>query len=80
MSCKLCTQACPFGTIYPEMVGFYESPCDYCTDRATEEPPCVTGCVKGAVAWREVSETESDVHIIDEHLAVIGPRWDKEKV
>ena len=81
VSCKLCTQACPFGTIYPEMVSFYESPCDYCTDRTPEEPPpCVSGCVKDAVVWREVSENEADVHIIDEHLAVAGPRWDKEKV
>lgn len=80
VSCKLCTQGCPFGTIYPEMVGFYVSPCDYCTDRAAEEPPCVSGCVRDAITFREVGPEEPDVHIIDEHLAVIAPRWEKEKV
>ena len=80
VSCKLCTQACPFGTIYPEMVGFYVSPCDYCTERTTEEPPCVWGCVRDAINYREVDAAETDMHIIDEHLAVIAPRWEKEKV
>ena len=80
VSCKLCTQACPFGTIYPEMVGFYASPCDYCLGRATEEPPCVSGCVQDAIAFREVKPSEQDMIIIDEHLAVIAPRWEKEKV
>jgi len=80
VSCKLCTQGCPFGTIYPEMVGFYVSPCDYCLDRETEEPPCVSGCVRDAITYREVGPAEPNVHIIDEHLAVIAPRWEKEKV
>ena len=80
VSCKLCTQGCPFGTIYPEMVGFYVSPCDYCLDRKTEEPPCVSGCVRDAITYREVAAAEPNVHIIDEHLAVIAPKWEKEKV
>lgn len=80
VSCKLCTQGCPFGTIYPEMVGFYVSPCDYCIDRETEEPPCVSGCVRDAITYREVVTAEPNVHIIDEHLAVIAPKWEKEKV
>ena len=80
VSCKLCTQGCPFGTIYPEMVGFYVSPCEYCIGRATDEPPCVWGCVHDAIAYRELDDHEQDLHVIDEHLAVIAPKWDKEKV
>jgi Fe-S-cluster-containing dehydrogenase component len=80
VSCKLCTQACPFGTIYPEMVGFYTTPCDYCTGRMAEEPPCVSGCIRNAITYREVDPGEENLHIIDEHLAVIAPRWEKEKV
>ena len=80
VSCKLCTQGCPFGTIYAEMVGFYVSPCDYCLDRKTEEPPCVSGCVRDAITYREVAAAEPNLHIIDEHLAVIAPKWEKEKV
>ena len=80
MSCKLCTQACPFGTIYPEMVGFYTVPCNSCVDRTTDQPPCVSGCVKNAVEYREVDPSERDMHIIDDHLAVIAPEWEKENV
>lgn len=80
VSCKLCTQTCPFGTIYPEMVGFYVSPCDYCVGRTTAEPPCVSGCVRDAINYREVEPGEQNTHIIDEHLAVIAPQWEKEKV
>ena len=80
VSCKLCTQACPFGTIYPDMVGFYVSPCDYCLDTAPAEPPCVSTCRREAIAYREVGPLESDVHTVDEHLSVLGPRWEKEKV
>ena len=80
VSCKLCTQACPFGTIYPEMVGFYVTPCDYCIDATTDQPPCVWGCVKDAITWREVDVAEHNLHIVDEHLAVIAPQWEKDKV
>lgn len=80
VSCKLCTQGCPFGTIYPEMVGFYQAPCDYCLERTTEEPVCVSGCVKNAIAYRPVEPGERDLHIIDEHFAVIAPRWEREQV
>jgi Fe-S-cluster-containing hydrogenase component 2 len=80
VSCKLCTQGCPFGTIYPEMVGFYVTPCDYCIDAATDPPPCVLGCGKDAVDYREVDAREYNMHILDEHFAAIAPRWEKEKV
>jgi Fe-S-cluster-containing dehydrogenase component len=62
------------------MVGFYVSPCDYCIDRTTEEPPCVSGCIRDAITYREVDTAEPNVHNIDEHLAVIAPKWEKEKV
>lgn len=80
VSCKLCTQGCPFGTIYPEMVGFYTTPCDSCIDSERGQPPCVSGCVKNAIAYREVKAREYNMHILDEHLAVIAPQWEKEKV
>jgi Fe-S-cluster-containing hydrogenase component 2 len=30
VSCKSCSHACPFGTIYPETLPFYVSACDFC--------------------------------------------------
>jgi Fe-S-cluster-containing dehydrogenase component len=90
VSCKLCTQGCPFGTIYPEMVGFYVTPCDYCIaaagpaavqdQKTSSPPPCISGCVKDAIAYRQVDASEYNMHILDEHFAVIAPQWEKEKV
>ena len=80
VSCKLCTVGCPFGTIYPEMVGFYSTPCDQCIETTTDQPPCVSGCIKDAIHYREVDPSEPNLHIIDEHLAAIAPKWERENV
>ena len=83
VSCKLCAQACPFGIIYPELLGFYETPCDFCTGSLgpDDRPPCVASCPRGAVAYREVEAAEVEdgkkrLHLIGEHLAAIADAWD----
>ncbi len=60
-SCKSCTVACPFGVIYPRIVEYSSTMCDYCADRCTDEqtPVCVKSCTQGALQWREVSEDPS---------------------
>ena len=35
---------------------------------------------RGTISYREVGAGEEDLHVIDEHLAVIAPRWEKERV
>jgi len=75
VSCKLCAQACPFGTIYPEMLPFYQVRCDGCAGR--EEKLCVATCRKGAIEYRLVEPGEEGVHIVDEYLAARVERWVK---
>lgn len=77
VSCKLCVHACPFGTIYPDMVGFYETPCNFCLGPNDEEPPCARSCSRGALAYREVDPEEPRLHIIDDHLAARSAKWIK---
>lgn len=77
VSCKLCAQACPFGTIYPDMVPFYVSPCVQCLGVADTEPPCVKTCGRGALAYREVAADEPRVHVIDDRLAARSAKWIK---
>ena len=77
VSCKCCSHACPFGTIYPETVPFYVTHCDYCLGARADVPPCATSCSKGAIAYTEVDEEEEGVFVIDENLAVRAPRWEK---
>ncbi len=77
VSCKLCAHACPFGTIYPDMVPFYVTPCNFCLGASDTEPPCARSCGRGALAYREVDPEEPRLHIIDDHLAARSAKWIK---
>lgn len=72
--------ACPFGVIYPELVPYLISSCDFCLGRAEEVmPECVKSCPEGAVKYMEVEESkENDIYLIGEHLAVHATPWMKE--
>ncbi len=79
VSCKLCVHACPFGTIYPDMVSFYVTPCDYCLKRRDDEPPCATTCGHGAIEYLETDRDDARVHVIDDYLAARSRRWLKQE-
>jgi Fe-S-cluster-containing dehydrogenase component len=80
VSCKSCAHACPFGTIYEDMLGFYRTPCDHCLSRSLDTaPPCVGSCRCGAIEYRLVDAEEPGVHIVDEHLAARAPKWLKQE-
>ncbi len=75
VSCKSCAVACPFGTIYDELLPFYslsyESGCRACVAAAAgEAPPCVGSCPEGALEYRDVDDEDEAVHVVDECLAV----------
>jgi len=75
VSCKLCAHACPFGTIYTDMLPFYECHCDTCLGRNEESPPCVAGCVHGALEFCVPDPAEPDLHILDKRFAARTTRW-----
>ena len=77
VSCKLCAHACPFGTIYTDMVPFYVTPCNYCLGSGEAEPPCARSCGRGALVYREVDPGEPRLHVLDDHLAVRSAKWVK---
>lgn len=77
VSCKLCVHACPFGTIYPDMVPFYTTPCNFCLGPNISEPPCARSCGRGALEYLEVDPDEPRLHIIDDYLAVRSTKWIK---
>lgn len=79
VNCKCCAHACPFGTIYPELLTFYVTHCDFCIGAGLAEPSCVNTCDNGALEFREVEEGETEeLHLIGDHLAIIGRKWDKQ--
>ena len=77
VSCKLCAHACPFGTIYPDMVPFYVTPCDYCLGQHDGKPPCAGSCSRGAVEYLDVEPDDPTVHVIDDFLAARSRKWVK---
>lgn len=75
VSCKMCAHACPFGTIYTDMLAFYEVNCDACLELGGVEPACVATCPHGALEYRDTDPSEPDIHIIDQHLAARAKAW-----
>jgi Fe-S-cluster-containing dehydrogenase component len=71
ISCKSCSFACPFGTIYPEVIPYVVAGCDYCRDRVQNQNPlCVRSCkVAGAIKYEEVEEDkEKGIYKITENF------------
>ncbi len=79
-SCKTCSVACPFGTIYPEILPYKTSKCDFCIDRRDSKPPlCVETCSEHALQFVEVEDSpEKNIYVIKERVAIHGLPWNKE--
>jgi len=75
VSCKMCAHACPFGTIYADMLAFYEVSCDACLADVDGTPACVASCPHGALEYRDMDPSEADIHIVDDHLAARAKGW-----
>lgn len=82
ISCKSCSHACPYGTIYPELVPLLISNCDFCLDRRgkEKEPLCIKTCPYGAL--RLVSgdiKLDENTFLLGDNLVVYSTHWDREK-
>jgi len=80
VSCKMCAHACPFGTIYIDMLSFYQVNCDLCLDQPDTEPLCVASCPHGALEFRVIDPKETDIHVVDQHLAARTNRWVRQEI
>jgi len=80
VSCRSCSHACPYGTIYPEIVPRFASNCDYCLSRRGGEPVCVSTCPYGALRLIEgVPDDMQDCFAAGENLIVHSRHWKKEE-
>ncbi|MFN3966900.1 MAG: 4Fe-4S dicluster domain-containing protein [Endomicrobiia bacterium] len=79
-SCKTCSVACPFGTIYPEILPYKTSKCDFCLGRTNgKQPLCVETCPEKALEYIEVEESpEKNIYVIKDRVAIHGLPWNKE--
>jgi len=82
VSCKSCSVACPYGTIYPENLPQLTHNCDYCLDRQEKagEPLCTKSCPEGALRL-ERGDKKLDEHtfLVGDHLIVHSTHWDRSK-
>ena len=80
-SCKSCSIACPFGTIFPDFIPYLDSRCDYCIDLSGQAPKCVSSCPYKAVEIKEIEEnSDLDIYFIGEALAVHSKKWIKQDI
>jgi Fe-S-cluster-containing dehydrogenase component len=81
VGCKSCVLACPFGTIFPEVINYVTSACDYCLNQLNENPDFEPSCVKTAPANSfSIKEIENEnpkeqLYFAGDHLAVKNLNW-----
>ncbi len=71
--CGSCAIACPFGTIYTDLIPFPSSVCDVCKGRLGEgeKPLCVRTCDDGSIDYRQVDVSKKeDVIAVFEDIVV----------
>lgn len=82
VSCKSCSHACPYGTIYPENVPFLVHTCDFCLDRRDQsnEPLCVKTCPYDALSLQRADqELPENTFLVGDNLIVHSTHWLREK-
>ena len=76
-SCKSCTIACPFGTIFPEFIPYLASCCDYCIGQS-KAPECIKTCPYHAIELKEAKEDpKQNIFFVGENLAVKSIKWNR---
>jgi len=80
--CGSCAIACPFGTVYTDLIPFPSSVCDRCYGRLKpgEKPLCVITCEDGGIDYRECNlDKENDLVEVFEDIVVRvagGSTWE----
>jgi Fe-S-cluster-containing dehydrogenase component len=78
--CGTCAVACPFGTIYTDLIPYPSSVCDVCRGRLGpgEKPLCVQTCENGSIDYGEVEPGGDLVEIFDDIVVKVagGSTWE----
>ncbi|GAI37204.1 unnamed protein product [marine sediment metagenome] len=78
--CGTCAIACPFGTIYTDLIPFPSSVCDVCKGRLREgeKPLCVTTCEDGSIDYKEVAVKGDLVEVFEDIVVKVsgGGLWE----
>lgn len=78
--CETCAIACPFGTVYTDLIPFVNSICDLCRGRLAfgEKPLCVRTCTYGALEYKEVRMGDDLVEVFEDIVVKVtgGVLWE----
>jgi Fe-S-cluster-containing dehydrogenase component len=78
--CGTCAIACPFGTIYTDLVLFPSSVCDVCKGRLKpdEKPLCVQTCTDGSIDYKDVAVEGDLVQVFEDIVVKVagGSLWE----
>ena len=78
--CGSCAVACPFGTLYTDLVPFPSSVCDVCRGRLSEgeKPLCVRTSQDGILDYKEVEVTGDMIEVFPDIVVKVagGTRWE----
>ncbi|HDQ45622.1 MAG TPA: 4Fe-4S ferredoxin [bacterium] len=81
VGCKSCVLACPFGTIFPEVINYITAHCDLCLNQLSGDPDYLPLCVRtapeGTFTMQEIAAEDPGNHLyfVGDHLAVKSPGW-----
>ncbi len=80
VGCKSCVLACPFGTIFPEVINYVSSKCDFCLNQLSDNQNYIPACVKtapsNAFMIKEIQEDiEKNIYFVGDNLAIRAPSW-----
>ncbi len=82
VSCRSCSHACPYGTIYPDNVPLLVHNCDFCLDRRDQkkEPLCVSTCPHGALSLKSAEgDLGENTFLVGDNIIVHSTHWQWEK-
>lgn len=81
VGCKSCILACPFGTVFPEVINYVTARCDYCLKQLEDDPEYQPLCVRtspdGAFEMKDIAEEDpgGQIYFAGDNLAVRTPGW-----
>ena len=81
IGCKSCVLACPFGTIFPEVINYVTSKCDYCLSQLKNNKNHIPLCVKTAppktfqMVEKDAENPAENEFFVGDHLVVKTPNW-----